>query len=179
MQYGYITEEVQNFNYEAVQSLVAGLAPNLRELHIFHASWGATLQGFYPCEPWKGFRPGNQMQSSSYFSGSLRCLEIEVGDDLMGTQLIETWKAHTDFSVLETLNLESDIAQDTLECLATSSSFPSLRKLVVRLANRQVGQPQKSEFDDIAGRFLCQLPPLSSFQLFARRPSSDALSLQR
>jgi hypothetical protein len=65
------------------------------------------------------------VQSSSPVSGFLRCLEIEVGDDLMGIQLIETWKAYTDFSVLETLNLESEIVQDTLECLATSSSFPS------------------------------------------------------
>ena len=104
---------------------MAGLAHNLRELHIFHVSCGATLQEFHPCEPWKGFRPGNQVQSSSPVSGFLRCLEIEVGDDLMGIQLIETWKAYTDFSVLETLNLESEIVQDTLECLATSSSFPS------------------------------------------------------
>ena len=165
MQWGFITGEVQNFNYEAVQSMVAGLAPNLRELHIFHSSWGATFEGFYPCKPWKGFTPGSQVHSSSPISGSLRCLEIRVGDDLIGTQLIETWKAHTDFSVLERLKFESHIAQDTLECLTASSSFPSLRELVLPLANRQMKQPQTSEFYDIVGRFLCQLPPLSSLVL--------------
>jgi hypothetical protein len=53
--------------------------------------------------------------------------EIEVGDRLIGTDLIGTWKAHTDFSVLETLNFESHIAQDTLDRLAASSSHPSLK----------------------------------------------------
>lgn len=45
-QYDFIIADVQNFNYEAVQNLVAGLAPNLRKLHIFYASWGATLEEF-------------------------------------------------------------------------------------------------------------------------------------
>jgi hypothetical protein len=109
-------------------SLIAGLAPNLRELHIFHASWRANLEGVYLGKPWKGFTPGNQVQSSSPVSDSLRCLAIEVGDRLIGTELIGTWKAHTDFSVLETPNFESHIAQDTLECLTASSSYPSLKK---------------------------------------------------
>jgi len=167
MQYGQITEKVQNFNYEAVQSLVAGLAPNLRKVHISHASWGATLHGFPPCQPWKGFvpPPSKQVQGSSPSSGSLRCLGIRVGDDLIGTQLIETWKAHTDFSKLQILRLETFVSQDTLECLAASSSFPSLRELVLRLAGRQISRPQTTEFYDIVDRFLCSLPPLSSLKL--------------
>jgi hypothetical protein len=165
MQHGYITEEIQNFNYEAVQSLVAGLALNLKELHISHASWGATSEAFHPCKPWRGFTPGSQVQRSSHVSGSLRCLEIRVGDDLISTQLVETWKAHTDFSVLQILNLWSCIAQDTLECLAASSNFQSLRELVLDLTSKQMVPSQTSEFYDIAGRFLYQLPPLSSLQL--------------
>lgn len=62
MQHGAITGEVQNFNFDAVQSMVAGLAPNLKEVRVFHAGWGAMFSAFPEGQPWKGFLPRNQKQ---------------------------------------------------------------------------------------------------------------------
>jgi hypothetical protein len=48
MQHGYITKHIPNFNYEAVQSMVGGLAPYLKELQIFHADWEPNLDSYLP-----------------------------------------------------------------------------------------------------------------------------------
>jgi hypothetical protein len=80
-------------------------------------------------------------------------------------QLIEIWKAHTDFSILEMLKLEPYISQDTFAYLAANSSLPSLKRLVLRLAGRHIDRRQTNEFFDIARSFLYQLPPLETLEL--------------
>jgi hypothetical protein len=99
MQHCYITKHIPNFNYEAVQRMVGGLAPNLKELQIFHADWEANLDSYLPSKAWRGLTSSDQIESSRPVSGSLRCLEIDVGHAVIEPQLIETWKAHTDFSI--------------------------------------------------------------------------------
>ncbi|KUJ08796.1 uncharacterized protein LY89DRAFT_599335, partial [Mollisia scopiformis] len=165
MQWGAITGTVQNFNYEAVQSMVACLAPNLKEIRIFNASWGATLNGFPEGEPWKGFTPNRRAEISSTKIGSLRSLCIGVGDKLIGTHLIKTWNAHTDFSVLESMNLEAEVDQAVLEFLAASSGFPSLTDLVLNLTYDYMSPSQKTELYNLASRFLLSLQPLSRLTL--------------
>jgi hypothetical protein len=77
MQYGRITEKVQNFNFEAVQSMVSGMAPNLKEVHVFHAGYNAIIEDYLPGKPWKGFTHNEPVQNPQSILGSLRCLEIE------------------------------------------------------------------------------------------------------
>jgi hypothetical protein len=70
MQHGYITKHIQNFNYEAVKSMVGRLAPNLKELHIFHAGWEPTLYSYLPLKAGKDFTSSDQIESSRPVSGS-------------------------------------------------------------------------------------------------------------
>jgi hypothetical protein len=165
IQQDLIYRKTRDFNYEAVQGMVAGLAPNLKELQIFHSGYSAISDSFPSRRLWKGFISGTEETSSQNVLGALRCLEIDVDNNLIGPQLIETWNSLTDFSMLEILKLESRITQGTLEYLAASSRFPCMRELVLSLSNSHVGHPQTDEFFALARIFLASLPPLESLDL--------------
>jgi hypothetical protein len=163
---GYDSEGIQNFNYEATMRLVAGLATSLKEVHMYHAyaGWSIALQEALQTrwQPWKGFTLGKE--SHSFSPGSLRCLR-HSGHGSISRQIIEKWRAHTNFSVLRTLKLESGIDENALDYLATNCTFPSLTKLALTLITRNFSRPPTNDYFDIAIRFLRSLPPLSTLKL--------------
>lgn len=84
---------------------------------------------------------------------------------LFTKQLIQNWRAHTDFSVLRTLKLRPGIEEDALDDLATECRFPSLATLVLNLNPRYSERRPTSHYLDTANRLLRTLPPLSTLEL--------------
>ncbi len=162
----YDSDGIEDYNGEAVLRVVAGLAPNLKEARVFRgaAGWSLALMRALetPRKPWQGFALNEQKQIST--SGSLRHLQL-AGVGSITRQVVETWSRHTDFSVLRTLELESDIEADALDCLATKCDFPSLTTLVMVLATGNLLEPSTLDHSSLADHFLCSLPSLSTLKL--------------
>lgn len=159
---------IANYEREAVMRLVAGLAPNLKEVHLFHFSEGVGIYDETPWQPWKGFTLDNEKHSSS--QGSLRFLRLSTYEDIT-SQLVKDWRASTDFSVLRTLKLESIIEEDAAEFLSTNCSFPSLTNLSLKLGARNHDDPPPTrDYFDAANRFLRSLPRLNTLSLVGNIP---------
>jgi hypothetical protein len=147
-------EGIPNYHAEATMRLVAGMAPNLKEVHMLHDV------GAWP--PWKGFTLDKERHRFS--PGSLRFLQLESYSSIM-KELVEDWRAHTDFSVLRVLKLQNVLEEDALNFLAMNCRFPSLVTLALRLCNRDLQRQPTINYDDITSRFLRSLPHLSTIEL--------------
>lgn len=143
------TDGDDDFNQEAIRELVAGLAPNLKEVVILDMY--PMRSGIYirPREPWQGL-PGFIGKKK----GSLTSLAIKGHTNLVKPDLLKKWFAHTDFTCLEHLALEgchdpktSVISGDTMEWVAQNCSFPRTKTLSVYLARDDmfVERPHYSE----------------------------------
>lgn len=150
--------------------IAAGLAPNLKEARMFRAAagWSFALMRAIetPRKQWQGFAINKQKQIST--PGSLRHLQLARYGSIT-KQVVERWSRHTDFSVLRTLKLESNIEADALDCLATKCDFSSVRTLVLVLTTRSLLEPPTMDYSSLANHFLCSLPPLFTLKLVDER----------
>lgn len=162
----YNSDGIENYHEEAVMRIAAGLAPNLKEARVFRAAAGwslALMRAFEtPRKPWQGFALNKQKHIST--PGSLRHLQL-AGHGCIIRQVVENWSRHTDFSVLRTLELESDIEADVLHCLATKCDFSSLKTLVMILATENLLESPTMNHSSLANHFLCSLPSLFTLKL--------------
>ncbi|KFY06667.1 hypothetical protein V492_07853 [Pseudogymnoascus sp. VKM F-4246] len=153
-----------NYMHEAIIQLVAGVAPNLSEVHIFQGSPGRyhyNGQG-----AWSGFTLDNKNRPLS--RGALRCLQLSGYD---GIHLLRSLRAHNDFSLLRTLLFKSGIDEITHDFLATNCSFPSLTGLALRLVTMPSSDvPLSKDYYRAASRFLRSLPPLCMLTLSGNIP---------
>jgi hypothetical protein len=111
-----------NYNEEAILKLSAGLAPNLKHVCM----WDDSLMPSGEIQPqraarleWRGFHPksDSEWREIPETKGQLQSLAIDAIRAVSGVQLV-SWICHTDFSVLQSLHLASQIELDVLRQLA-------------------------------------------------------------
>lgn len=133
-----------DFNQEAMLELVAGLAPNLKEVVVVNLtpenSWRYWPR---PRSPWRGlpgFVSGRSIGSLTSLSllGSIPSLPL-LGD-LRPPGLLQSWAMHTDFSCLRHLTLGGGygcegmgMTDEMMEWTTQNCSFPQLNTLRIRM----------------------------------------------
>lgn len=158
----------QDYNEAAAMRIVAGRAPNLKEMLMIrhHVGNSPALQEALrrPRRSWIGFTSDNE-QSSNPSRGSLH--HLHLNDMTIESEVVQKWSTLSPFSFLRTLGLEGDIDTGTFHLLATTCEFPSLKNLSFDLvpANFLHGETSKVDLITAAERYLCSLPSLHSIEL--------------
>ena len=136
-----------DFHLEALMSVVAGQAPNLKEVGMWPLYCPA---GRFPQQTsWPGFSLTKDMQRGMkpFAKGLLQKLQIS-GPVHISRWVLDGWRAHTDFSVLRVLELNSPV-DDAAMTLLAECEFPNLHHLsLVLCTNPQFG------YYEALGRFL-------------------------
>lgn len=134
-----------DFNQEAMLELVAGLAPNLKELVMVYVSPTLGSRGRrIPRGPWRGL-PGFVSGSAT---GSLTSLSL-VGAEDFSPQFLQNWSKHTSFNSLRHLVLgggwecPDGINGETMCWIVEHCQLPCLETLYIRLArdDKRVEKP--------------------------------------
>lgn len=129
-----------DFNQEAMMELVAGLAPNLKEVMIMNFSAAGWWRFHDPRKRWKGL-PGFV---SGAGVGQLTSLSL-VGKVRWSPGLLSGWAKHTDFRSLRRLTLgggyrrmyDHGMDGNMMRWIVQNCSFPQLKALRVRLDRGQ------------------------------------------
>lgn len=157
-----------DFNEEAVLELVAGLAPNLKELSMI--SVFPDLPSSARREPraaWRGL-PGFIEPDKSAI-GSLTSLSL-VGALGFSPELMQTWNRHTDFTMLRHLVLGGGleciegINDETMLWMVQNCTFPRLETLRVRL-RRDDEKIDKPDYAADAADFFRAFEPLEELSV--------------
>ena len=163
---GYDRQNLPNYHADAVMDLVTGVAPNLKEVRLFHDYGdGEDEDGNLLPSPlaWKEFP--NTGEENQQLLGSLQSLELD-GMGLFDNQpciskdIIRRWQRCTDFSVLHTLKLCNKVTQEALAFLVERCDFPNLTSLALNYDDTST-----PEGVEILETFLCSLPNLRSLEL--------------
>lgn len=145
-----------DYNEEAIMELVAGLAPNLKEV---------VVVGLYPMLSWRfseirptwrslpGFVPGAGI-------GSLTSLSL-VSHVKWSPDLLRSWAKHTDFGNLRHLalgggyKLEHNVGMDDemMEWIAQNCSFPRLKTLDIRIERNDMWVEKPNYADNAIALF--------------------------
>lgn len=127
-----------DFNQEAMMELVAGLAPNLKEVVVVETKpYIRSAQRRRPRGPWRGlpgFAPGSGI-------GSLTSLSLLGSVDWWTPDVLRAWAKHTDFGALRhlalggghTLTSERGMCEVVMEWIVQNCRFPRLKTLRVHL----------------------------------------------
>ncbi|GAB1319716.1 Kinase subdomain-containing protein [Madurella fahalii] len=159
-----------DYNEEAVRELVAGLAPNLKEVRMVHLVASRTSRSIrrltLPRAPWPGFPgfgPGHRM-------GSLTSLSL-VGAIGAGPSFLQDWSNYTDFSCLHRLALGGGVGNyyvyindETMRWMAENCSFPRLKALYVCLG-RNDDHVEKPDYALDAIAFFKAFEPLDELSV--------------
>lgn len=158
-----------DYNPDAIMELVAGLAPNLKEVDI------QCIHPIVPShqrrvrdQPWQGL-PG----LSSGAVGSLTSLSLKGFHWLSPTDL-QSWVKHTDFAKLQHLDLgggyqyySCGLSGETMDWIAQNLVFPRLRTLRVGL-DRHDTFHERPNYSENAISFFQTFEPLD--ELFVHGP---------
>ncbi|KAL1852475.1 hypothetical protein Daus18300_012156 [Diaporthe australafricana] len=157
-----------DFNEEAMLELVAGLAPNLKELSMISVFPALPSSGWRdPRAAWRGL-PGFVEPDKSAI-GSLTSLSL-VGALRFSPELLQTWHRHTDFTMLRHLVLggglecNKGINDETMRWMVQNCSFPRLETLRVRL-RRDDEDIDKPNYAVDAAAFFRAFEPLEELSL--------------
>ncbi|CAH0019242.1 unnamed protein product [Clonostachys rhizophaga] len=155
------SEDTDDFSRGAIMQLVAGLAPNLKEVHFVGfrpnlSNRSRRQRGYWPGLP--GFIPGK--------IGSLTSLSLLGCADLSSPALIRGWAKHTDFGSLHHLALGGEkggwglngVNNEVMGWITHNCSFPQLKTLEVVLVHDH--RFPRSEYCDSAASFLGAFNPL-------------------
>lgn len=169
----YYNEDAEaDQNPQAILELVAGLAPNLKEVFVL---WVPSPKYPPPSSkpPWRGL-PGFVHGQT----GSLTLLSItgRVPNPCSLLDVLQPWANHTDFSSLRHLSFGGAYDQSThesrqgfttaqLEFISRACSFPQLESLNIVLTRRDhktenVDPHANAKYLDAATAFFDSLPPL-------------------
>lgn len=158
----YYSSGVEDYHEEAVQDIVAGLVPRLKQVRLYRspAGWSPALKKALetPRRPWQGFP--NHVKKQEESSGSLQALQLAGFGRIDGRHL-ETWSKHTNFSVLETLELPFEVHVSALTWAAAACPFTSLSSLTLMLYLEERSHISLDEYTVAAASFLRSLNPLS------------------
>lgn len=159
-----------DYNEEAMQELVAGLAPNLKEVHMIHMAASPTARSIrrrsFPRAPWPGL-PGFV---SGCGLGSLTSLSL-AGVIGPGPGFLQAWRNHTDFSLLRHLTLGGGVGDyhvrindEAMRWIVQNCSFPRLKTLYVCLG-RDDSRVEKPNYAMDAIAFLKAFEPLDELSV--------------
>lgn len=172
----YNEDSESDQNLDAILELVAGLAPNLKEVSVLYVNAIPSQHGntMAPEPPWNGL-PGFIRGKT----GSLTSLSITGKIPPSPPWFLESfqgWTNHTDFSSLRHLSLGGaydvdsreycqGLTTDTLEFIVRSCSFPQLESLHVLIMRRQhrtenIDPHADARFISAANAFFDSLRPL-------------------
>ncbi|KAK3945227.1 hypothetical protein QBC46DRAFT_455453 [Diplogelasinospora grovesii] len=152
---GYDGEGMPSYHADAVDSMVRGLAPNLKEVHLFY-EYGCPEDDngnpLPPRAPWRGFAVDNQ---ASCTPARLECLELgmdfvfRLPDRLILEEaVVHNWAVNTELSSLRTLMISRTVNYKALNSLMLVQAY----------------------YDDVK-RFLRSLSQLTSLEIIAWDPS--------
>ncbi|KAH8595443.1 hypothetical protein B0O99DRAFT_709868 [Bisporella sp. PMI_857] len=155
-----------DFHGEAVPELVAGLAPNLKEVRMVELipsasqNWRRRLR--IAREPWRGF-PGFV---PSRRIGLLTSLSLAGRSVNFNPDFLQTWNQRTDFSSLNRLDLgggfnlyHGGISGEAMEWIVQNCSLPRLKTLRIRL-DRDDEKDVRPNYANDAITFFTTLVPL-------------------
>lgn len=154
-----------DFNEEAIMDLVAGLAPNLKEIINVNIMAYRSGRDYRRKESWHGL-PGSRDGTK----GSLTSLTL-IGASLSSPEKLQSWATRTDFTFLQYLNLglsydfsSNALSGETMKWLAQNHSFPRLRTLKVSLNRDHVFQ-DRPHYSVDAVSFFQALEPLEQLSV--------------
>jgi hypothetical protein len=136
---------------------VLGLAPGLKDVY-----WHYMAHYNAPTNSWSGpswDKFSDEKDAARLPIAALTWLRIKCSGLLRDTAL-SGWAEHTDFSVLERLELSSVAGAEILDSWSTNISFPSLQAFFLNL-----GEMKTPEFYQASLHFLRSLPPLLDLHL--------------
>lgn len=167
------TNGQDDYNGEAILELIAGLAPNLKEVRMIQVTPGQSGQSIanlgIPRKPWRGlpgFAPGQS-------AGSLQSLSLEGAAVRPGPETPDYVKAglqHTSLSSLRHLTLGGGfdyhygVNDETMDWIVQNCSFPGLKTLRVRL-DRDNEREERPNYTNSAKAFLMAFPPLDELSV--------------
>ncbi|EZG03539.1 hypothetical protein H106_06987 [Trichophyton rubrum CBS 735.88] len=171
-----ISEELYSFHQEAIQRMVYGLSPNLKEIHIDRDRLGGFAARF-PLKPayswnqhWQGFTLDKKLPGT-FQKGALERIVLSKRETDIIKRDIEPWSEYTDFSKLRVLRLCPDVCnirEDVLEYLLTFN-FASLETFELWMGKFSRTSffllPCSSSFARAIKQFLEQVPALSTLKL--------------
>lgn len=162
--YGRIT-----YHTQALQSLIHGLTPNLKEFYVYHRPHRINEEEpLQPRDDWNYFRMnchGNSTQSHS--GGSLENFGLSYYG--LYPEEFEWWIESVNLSKLKALRLsELTLEVNSMQYLA-SCRFPSLQELDINLFINTSRQAM-DDFKSAANHFLLNLPPLTHLHLLRWDP---------
>ncbi|KAL4901757.1 hypothetical protein BDW74DRAFT_181471 [Aspergillus multicolor] len=160
----YDTFGCVEYNEEAAMEMAAGLAPNLKELHLVYGALGSSLEYVRALErgrsPWRGFFP-LKAENDPKSQQPIRLQTLSISPATM--QHFTPWEARLDFSALETLQLW-DVQAETLMALSThSGSLAMLKTLALHTESpedrisQEYSADKAARLDDAATWFLSAL----------------------
>ncbi|KAI1096086.1 hypothetical protein F5B19DRAFT_218735 [Rostrohypoxylon terebratum] len=122
----------------AVLRMVSGLAPNLKEVHLFRnreRRWDESEEHSSFVPTWRNLPISQECPG---VMGSLSCLQLWGLNTLVRSRVephvLKDWSRHTDFSVLQALKINTILTSSALEYLVdVSNNFQSLENLVLTL----------------------------------------------
>jgi hypothetical protein len=158
------------YNEEAALQIVSGLAPNLKDVHMFcvPTGWSLELKDAVDSgirQPWQGF--SLDTYKTDIRPAKLASFELH-GTSLITQPLLDTWNNYTDFSNLCIIKLVGAVADEALRWAAANCTFYSLTTLVL-VVNLVGYQAQDiDEYYILLNSFLRSLPPLRKLRIIGK-----------
>ncbi|KAH6617136.1 hypothetical protein F5144DRAFT_498249 [Chaetomium tenue] len=172
------SEPEPNYHAEAIDSMVRGLAPNLKEVHLFLQPGGAYEMDNNPLPPrppWKGFT--NVGADSTCMPAHLKSLELGLdfhSPISLEKEVADRWAANN-LSSLRALRLRRFVKPEALGSHLQAKNFPYLTTLLFTCAEDQ----EQAYYDDVK-HLIHGLPQLTSLEIISWPPNlSLAAALPR
>ncbi|KAJ8118838.1 hypothetical protein OPT61_g243 [Boeremia exigua] len=174
-----------NYHEEAILWLAAGLAPNLKHVHM----WDNTLRASGEIRSrredvrleWRGFHPRSDYKWSQMpdTNGQLQSLIFDPYQLIPGSQLT-CWENHTDFSVLRSLSILRQTELDALKLLVGVAERDGLRHLkALDLAVVSCEYEDREEAESAMTRLLLLLNPLVELAIVGVRDFAFDAALEK
>lgn len=171
-EYSNYTQDIADYHYEAIQEIIAFMAPNLKNVSMSTAQSFGSLGPEKRRQPWEGLKlRGSDLmerQREGRSQGSL--LQLSISDPPTD---LETWSNSTDFSVLRVIKLGYYPNAKLFNFMTTKCDFLSLNTLDLDLNVRHFEfrfrerdyEQEAQERDNAISHFLLSLRSLSALKL--------------
>jgi hypothetical protein len=162
-----------SYQASAVHAMIEGLAPNLKEVHIYRDTTEESKISIRPRlapKAWRrattekdGFIPSPADLHALELHGHINGISLALNDLHVGRDYLSDWKTRVHFSALRVLKLRHPVNRQGLELLAMESSFPHLTTLLLACGEVWTWQPR--DYYDAAKQFIRSLPSLSDLEI--------------
>ncbi|KAF2150017.1 hypothetical protein K461DRAFT_323509 [Myriangium duriaei CBS 260.36] len=161
----YSNNQCVNYNQDALLDMVAGAAPNLREVYFKDVLYGfhSTLPSVLRTREWRSWRE-NPLSSSVpvSFCGALTCIVLDIRGEA-GADMLKALHNRSDFRKLKILKLGYLVSTEAIWWMRDNCEFSSLHTLAIEPYERDSFE----ELEIATESFLQSLPPLSSLSITA------------